>query len=101
MPCSPATSKAHWATGPGLGGCANCTKQTYPTDAPLLFDIEQDPSEAYPLKGVDGGAVVAAISAAYNHEVATFSTGTLVPPPDGPHEGKNMYGVCCDRADNP
>lgn len=37
--------KAHWATGPGLGGCDGCKKISYP-DVPLLFDIEVDPSEA-------------------------------------------------------
>jgi hypothetical protein len=95
--------KAHWATGPGLGGCINCSKILYP-DVPLLFDIEVDPSEAYPLvsdnkmpKG-DLASVVTAIVAAYNHEVATFTINGLVAPPDGPHEGKDMYGVCCDRA---
>ena len=50
--------KAHWSTMPGLGGCSApaCTKVVYPVGAPLLFDVEADPSEAYPLsfpKGTD------------------------------------------------
>ena len=78
--------KAHWATGPGLGGCSqhSCKKleyplraiqvssescnlpqhldlfmtcsllprSRYPLDAPLLFDVVADPSEAYPLHGM-------------------------------------------------
>ena len=38
--------KAHWATGPGLGGCTpgpgapvGCDKKLYP-DVPLLFNVE-------------------------------------------------------------
>ena len=43
--------KAHWATDTGLGGCAAkaCARVTYPPDHPLLFDVEADPSEAFPL----------------------------------------------------
>jgi len=37
--------KAHWTTGPGLGGCEGCKTLEY-KDPPLLFDVEQDPSEA-------------------------------------------------------
>ena len=46
--------KAHWATGPGLGGCSQptCRKLEYPVDHPLLFDVVADPSEAYPLHGM-------------------------------------------------
>ena len=44
-------------------------------------------------------AAVQAINAAFDKEQATFTRGTLVAPPDGPHEGPNMYGVCCDRAE--
>jgi arylsulfatase A len=87
--------KAHWATGPGLGGCTDCTKIKYPADKPLLFDIEVDPSEAYPMTGAQD--VLTPIVAAYQHELATFTKEKLIAPPDGPHEGKNMYGVCCDR----
>lgn len=45
--------KAHWATGPGLGGCSQpgCKKVEYPLEQPLLFDVVADPSEAYPLAG--------------------------------------------------
>jgi hypothetical protein len=68
--------KAHWATGPGLGGCEGCTKESYP-EVPLLFDIEEDPSEAYPL--TDGQSMpkdaavadaVRQINAAFDHEQA-------------------------------
>lgn len=117
--------KAHWCTGPGLGGCSDCPKLTFTTSqgaaVPLLFDIYQDPSEAYPLnldgwKNSDAGintrttthacdeiddpevsAACAAIVQAYDEEVKTFRTGTLVPPPLLPSE-KDGVAVCCDRA---
>merc|ERR1719188_394911 len=38
--------KAHWCTGPGLGGSAALTRSYNP---PLLFNVEEDPSEAEPL----------------------------------------------------
>lgn len=95
--------KAHWVTGPGLGGCTGCTTKTY--DPPLLFDVEQDPSEAYPLttngKQPTDPAVKAAVDAlnqAREKEIATMVFGNLQAPPDGPGEGKNKYGVCCDRS---
>ena len=31
-------------------------------------------------------------------EIKTFEFGKLIPPPDGPGEGPDKYGVCCDRA---
>ncbi len=169
--------KAHWATGPGLGGCSQpaCTKVEYPADNPLVFDVVADPSEAFPLHGMlntsaspDAGkqadcarhlqsrcclhlhifhacdassierklilawagtarlpcngqdpcngqapqglpsgpgyatppeisAAVAALVAARKAEVAAFTRGRLVPPPDLPGEGPGRYGVCCDR----
>jgi len=49
-----------------------------------------------PTEGALATAVKEIISA-YNSEVQTFTVGTLVPAPDGPHEGPDMYGVCCDR----
>jgi len=95
--------KAHWQTGPGLGGCAGCQKKTY--DPPLLFNIEEDPSEAYPLtnNGVNVTdpeiiAVLAALKDARAKEVASMVFGKLIAPPDQPGEGPNKYGVCCDRS---
>ena len=43
--------KAYWCTAPGLGGCKlpSCTSVKYPLDTPLLFNLWEDPSEAYPL----------------------------------------------------
>ena len=121
--------KAHWATGPGLGGCAAnaCTEVTYPLDHPLLFDVEADPSEVFPLNPeANGGdprngtcrlpgqgqgqptgpgyatnaeilAALAGLNAARKEEVLKFKRPTLVPPPDLPGEGPHKYGVCCDR----
>eukprot|EP00656_Telonema_subtile_P054361 TRINITY_DN8111_c0_g1_i1.p1 TRINITY_DN8111_c0_g1~~TRINITY_DN8111_c0_g1_i1.p1 ORF type:complete len:550 (-),score=140.29 TRINITY_DN8111_c0_g1_i1:222-1871(-) len=95
--------KAHWHTAPGLGGCDGCKKIDY--DPPLLFNIEEDPSEAYPLT-TNGKtpsdpellAVLAALKQARAQEVSTMVYGKLVAPPDGPGEGPDKYGVCCDRA---
>ena len=44
-------SQAYWATGPGLGGCKwpTCQKINYPPEAPLLFNVQIDPSEGIPL----------------------------------------------------
>lgn len=51
--------KAYWATGPGLGGCkwATCVKRQYPTNAPLLFNVNIDPSEGQPL--ANGNSTIA------------------------------------------
>jgi len=101
--CRHGKYKAHWVTGPGLGGCTGCVTKKF--DPPLLFNIEEDPSEAYPLteNGVQPDdpeikAVLAALETAREQEKATMHYGTLVAPPDGPGEGTNKYGVCCDRA---
>jgi len=88
--------KAHWCTGPGLSGCAGCKTIQY--EVPLLFNVEKDPSEAEPVKTNDGEglAVVAAIQAAYDAEVASFTTQKLIPEPDEEGEGPGHYAVCCD-----
>ena len=41
--------KAHWVTFPGLSGCpqVECKRRDY--DPPLIFNVERDPSEAFPL----------------------------------------------------
>jgi len=102
--------KAHWATGPGLGGCkvepaapAGCPVVRY-QNGPLLFQIEHDPSEAYPLSINQSthsdpiiAAVLAKLQAAYTTEVATLGRYSSPHAPDGPGEGPGTYGVCCDR----
>jgi len=97
--------KAHFCTSPGLSGCDGCTTKYY--DPPLLFNLEEDPSEAYPLTSngteptdPDVKSVVDGIRKALDTEMETFTFGTLVPPPPLPEEeykGKYYYGVCCDR----
>lgn len=90
--------KAHWCTGPGLGG--KDPKITY--DTPLLFNVEKDPSEAEPVstdKG-EGKDVVEAIMAAYDDEVASFTTQNLIAEPDEEGEGPGHYAVCCDLSLN-
>jgi C-terminal region of aryl-sulfatase len=96
--------KAHWCTGPGLAGGENATLIRVYDQLPLLFQVEHDPSEAYPI--VHGNewptdtthrAAMERIVKAYAMERSTFSFGTLDPYPDGPGEGPGLYGVCCDR----
>lgn len=96
--------KAHWCTAPGLGQSSdkNLTKHY---DPPLLFNVEVDPSEAIPLNAKnenptnpDELAAMKRIQKAYAMEKATFEFGTIIPMPDGPKEGPNQYGVCCDRS---
>eukprot|EP00055_Hartaetosiga_balthica_P000690 m.137228 g.137228 ORF g.137228 m.137228 type:complete len:580 (+) comp11468_c0_seq1:204-1943(+) len=95
--------KAHFRTSPGLGGCSepDCYVKHY-SPAPLLFNISQDPSEAYPLTTngtmpADPSVlhVVNSILSAYEEEVKTLHYGKLHPAPGSP-----PYGVCCDRSRN-
>merc|ERR1719247_1937578 len=97
--------KAHWGTGPGLGGCkigagvkdTQCPSFQYPVEKPLLFNICVDPSEGIPLAGAlpsgsnpgpspvpvsqaDIDAAVSRFVKAYNKEVATFTHGHLIEP---------------------
>jgi len=90
--------KAHWCTGPGLGG--KDKKITY--DTPLLFNVEKDPSEAEPVStdSGEGKDVVEAIMAAYDDEVASFTTQNLIAEPDEEGEGPDHYAVCCDLSLN-
>jgi arylsulfatase A len=96
--------KAHFCTGPGLGGDTKTMSRWY-SPYPLLFNVDYDPAEAYPLsKGYDevpsseaDRSALDRIMQAYAFEVSTFEYGSKVPEPDGPDEGPGRYGVCCDR----
>ena len=94
--------KAHFGTGPGLSGCAGCKTICY--DPLMLFNIEEDPSEGYPLAvNTTTGPyadVIAKIMAAHAEEAKTMHYGTLIKAPDQPGEGPGKYGVCCDRSKN-
>ena len=128
--------KAHWCTAPGLGGCQDeggksCPKLSFKTKGlkggaarlvPLMFNIGEDPSEAYPLNlagwkaanaGIntldttvdcsdesltsDDATACEAIMAAYEVELKTFTKGKLVAPPKLPSEAGGV-AVCCDRS---
>ena len=74
-------------------------------ELPLLFQVEHDPSEAFPLARGDEWPTdpihrdaMERIIKAYAMELSTFAFGTVVPYPDGPGEGPGLYGVCCDRS---
>lgn len=90
--------KAHWATGPGLGGCVGCKQRCFPVGSPLLFNVEEDPSEAYPLNPDKLGQVVLRFQKAYEEETRTFVWGHITPEPDQQGEGPGKYGICCDRS---
>ena len=98
--------KAHFCTSPGLGG--NMSNATIYSKYPLVFDVEQDPSEAYPvctgdkLPSNDAQATraIERIMRAYAMEKATFEYGHIPPVPPAPDEGPNRYGLCCNRATN-
>ena len=65
-----------------------------------------DPSESIPIStgsmppdsDPDAQEAMGRIMRAYATELATFVYGTIVPEPDGPGEGPDRYGVCCDRS---
>merc|ERR1711935_265216 len=71
--------KAYWCTAPGLGGCSlpSCKQVKYAVATPLLFNLWEDPSEAYPLTPVNPAPNVTTSSAAYD---------------GGDYTNMNMYG---------
>lgn len=98
--------KAHFCTAPGLGG--HKKDITRYDKYPLLFDVEADPSEAFPICTGDSlpahdkeaREAITRIMRAYAMEQATFQYGDIPPLPPGPGEGPHHYGLCCDRATN-
>ena len=92
--------KAHYATGPGLGGCDNCKKLCYP-EIPLIFNVEVDPQEAFPLtnnatpKDPELAQLVKDLNAAYDQEQATFTWGNLTTPPAQPDELESTFVLFC------
>lgn len=106
--------KAHWCTAPGIGSNDHGRK-TRMYDPPLLFNVEDDPSESLPINyeyndddknekprpmNSENTEAMRRIIVAYAMEKATFEFGTAVPFPDGPGEGPGLYGICCDRSKN-
>ena len=121
--------KAHWGTAPGMGGCVigagtkngtgaeiRCPSYTYPTEAPLLFNVCIDPSEGMPASGAlasgnnpgpsppdstgpydEVDAALTKIVAAYKVELATFTHGSLVAPELLPGEANGQIRLCCDK----
>jgi arylsulfatase A len=100
--------KAHWCTAPGLDnrGWFTGGNTTHYRPHPLLFNVDEDPSEAYPIstgempKKLKDAAAMARIVRAYAMERATFAYGDMVPLPAGPGEEEHTYGLCCSRATN-
>ena len=97
--------KAHFCTQPGLGG--DRQNSIVYDKFPLLFNVETDASEAWPLcdgtklpKDPQDRAAIDRIMRAYAMELATFQYGNAKPLPPGPGEGPDRYGLCCDRSVN-
>lgn len=102
--------KAHWRTGPGLGGCKpspaapiGCPSVVY-SAGPLLFDVDQDPSEQFPLcmntttpKDPELVHVIKRLEEARADILKDVVPHESKPAPDGPGEGPGKYGVCCNR----
>ena len=82
--------KAHWVTAPGPGAKAGKREVHAP---PLLFNVDQDPSEAYPLDPQAHTALLRAFEEAYRKEKAAMVWAR--PPPD-PRPDPFDHGVCCD-----
>ena len=101
-----ASARTHFCTAPGLGG--KKSDITHYDKYPLLFNVETDPSEAFPLctggslpsNNPEARAAIMRIMRAYAMEQATFLYGNIPPLPDGPGEGPHHYGLCCSRASN-
>ncbi|CAB9527311.1 acetylgalactosamine-6-sulfatase [Seminavis robusta] len=99
--------KAHFCTSPGLGAGHESMTVHY-NKYPLLFNVEEDPSETFPIcdgntlpeNDPDARAAIERILRAYAMEKATFEYGKIPPLPPGPGEGKGHYGVCCNRSTN-
>eukprot|EP01120_Amphizonella_sp_Union-15-10_P016758 TRINITY_DN9023_c0_g1_i1.p1 TRINITY_DN9023_c0_g1~~TRINITY_DN9023_c0_g1_i1.p1 ORF type:complete len:541 (+),score=80.30 TRINITY_DN9023_c0_g1_i1:52-1623(+) len=84
--------KAHFITAPGLGGCSLITCQTVVHNPPLLFNVQQDPSEAYPLDPSQYKDLLNILINAKNEWVKDFVFGHIP-------QGSGMeYAVCCNRS---
>jgi len=80
--------KAHFITAPGLGGCDGCKTITW--NPPLFFNIQTDPSEAYPLTGAQYNGIIANITSARKSWESTFVWGQI-------EQGAGAeYAICCD-----
>jgi arylsulfatase A len=97
--------KAHFCTAPGIGPPLPPDESMVKRyDPPLLFNVERDPSEAAPISANETPSdpndrkAMERILKAYAMEKATFQFGDIVPYPDGPGEGPDRYGLCCDRS---
>lgn len=79
--------------------CAYCSLSPERQDPPLLFNVEQDPFEAYPLDVQAYAAVVANLTALFEEYAASIAT-----PPASEIDKFNLEAApCCDPfpADRP
>lgn len=87
--------KAHWCTGPGLGGCKNCNKVYFAAQngdsIPLIFDVHVDPSEGFPLNLIGSDKKDAGINSLNQTMSCNDAKGPGIMP-----NGDNYTTVCND-----
>jgi arylsulfatase A len=89
--------KFHWITSTGLISGSHTLNHTVVHDPPLVFDVEQDPSEAYPLSEKSGelpAGLIDRVNRARKAHVDSFTTRAI-----DPRFGM-QWALCCDRATN-
>ena len=89
--------KFHWITSTGLISGSHVLNQTTVHDPPLVFDVEQDPSEAYPLSEESGelpSGLINRVSEARQAHMNSFKIKAI-----DPRFGM-QWALCCDRATN-
>ena len=87
--------KFHWITSTGLISGSHTLNHTVFHDPPLVFDVEQDPSEAYPLSPSELPAgLIDTVNEARKAHVESFRIRAI-----DPRFGMK-WALCCDRASN-
>ena len=87
--------KFHWITSTGLISGSHALNHTVFHDPPLVFDVEQDPSEAYPLSPSELPAgLIDTVNEARKAHVESFRIRAI-----DPRFGMK-WALCCDRASN-
>ena len=87
--------KFHWITSTGLVSGSHTLQQTEYHNPPLVFDIEQDPSEAYPLSASElPSGLIDKVNAARKAHVESVQIKAI-----DPRFGMK-WALCCDRASN-
>lgn len=79
--------KAHFFTR-----CAYCSESPQSHNPPLLYNVEHDPFEAYPLDVIEHVSVVAELTALFEN----FTVGISHPPPSEIDKYGLLAAPCCN-----